>query len=126
MAPKKRDLSDAEWHLLLQTTRKSLEKTFKSRGFAPVLPQLSVRGLKGGGGCELGGHERYWDDKVGSDDPGSGQRGRAAHARAGAGHCQRGGQEGGGRAEEASRYMLHLRHLSLCQHTARRWQLQLL
>ena len=63
MAPKKRDLSDAECHLLLQTTRKSLEKTFKSRGFAPVLPQLSVRALRGGGGYELGGHERYWDDK---------------------------------------------------------------
>ena len=67
MAPKKRELNEREWHLLMQTTRKSLERTFKARGFPPVLPKLTVRVLPGGGGYELGGAPRYWEGVEGSD-----------------------------------------------------------
>ena len=48
MAPKKRDLTDAEWHVLHVATRKSLEKIFKAHKQPPVLPYLVVRILPGG------------------------------------------------------------------------------
>ena len=48
MAPKKRELTETEWHVLFVATRKTLEKVYKSRHEAPVLPELVVRSTQGG------------------------------------------------------------------------------
>ena len=48
--------------MVMVTTRKSLEKTFKGRHLAPVLPYLIAKPKKGGGGFELG------------EEPGSAQK----------------------------------------------------
>ena len=40
MAPKKRELTKTEWHVLFVAARKTLEKVYKSRHEAPVLPEL--------------------------------------------------------------------------------------
>ena len=57
---KKRELNEAEWQLIFVSTRKSLERIFKSRGELPVLPELVVRPHDGG--VHLGGHPRYYDN----------------------------------------------------------------
>ena len=61
MPPAIRKLKEDEVHLLHVAVRTSLKKVFERRRMEPVLPYLYAKPMAGGG-VELYGSERYWDD----------------------------------------------------------------